>query len=221
MNKIMKPTGSVVQRPPRKNFNKKGQMICGSLQITMGLLAIVLSSAAIPLKAGGLVYLIAPGFYCSVFMFIAGGLAIRSSITENTCPIIGCLVMSVFSMFAGVACITAFATAMDIDLRYKRSHANYDRTQAGSSSLWRTDNPDAALTVDILSILVGLTDFCVAIAQIVICSRTTCCAEQPPQVQQVIYIQQPNPTVVPPTGYVIQPTNGEAPPPYVQNVYYQ
>jgi hypothetical protein len=190
---VMQPASSPGQ--PRPRFAKKTQKTCGILQIVLGVAAFILGIAVIPLETGGGLFAIGHGIWGAVFMIIAGTFGVVSVRTETTCPIVTCMVMSIFSSICGVCLfsISAAACAMDnVSLGYKR-YGN------GNVKWYGPSDPEAAIVVDSLGILVGMTEFVVAIVQSAVCCRTTCCAPRP-AAPTAICIQSPY------TGYPMRNT---------------
>ncbi|XP_064644474.1 uncharacterized protein LOC135498198 [Lineus longissimus] len=167
------------QRRGRENFAKESQKICGIIQIVLGVLAMVIGGTMISLSlnAGSGIAVVGTGIWCGVFIIIAGSFGVGSAYSETTGLIVTCMVMSILASLFGFIFFIMSAIACGID----------DAWHWGDASL-----NNGRVAVDVIGILVGLSEIVVSVIQSAICCRTTCCGGPKPP-PTIVYVPQPFP----------------------------
>ncbi|XP_064638441.1 uncharacterized protein LOC135494421 [Lineus longissimus] len=199
------PQGQVVGAN-RPGFDHDSQRRCGILQILIGCILVVVAIVMILIRAAP--YKLGFGLWTAPFFLIAGGLGVHSAKTKNTCPIVGCMVMSIFAIIASIVVFSCGAGGLGQDNMFNdECHKDPSdwRYDPWSMCLY-FDRPDsqaqlnARIAMNAINIFVGVAGFFVALIQSVFCCKGTCCGGRKQQQQVVVYQQTPQ--VVVPHGQV-------------------
>lgn len=180
----------------RRKFASDSQLRCGVIQIIGGIGAIILGTGAIIAGSGGNkqstvgTNRYASGIWGGLVMIIAGIFGIVSSKNEKTSSIKACLVCSVFSLLCSLIFIGLSAQMYDID-----SDPGFHTS--GTVRIVTDSTLDSRKNIDIVSIVVGLVVFVVAIIQIVISGRALAYASKRKNDRRGFFTAQPMPD-----GYV-------------------
>jgi hypothetical protein len=148
--------------------------IAGILQIVYGMLVAIVSVAMIFFQSA--LYFFGYGVWTGLFFLTAGSLAVSSAKSKNMCPIVGCLVMSIFSMMAAAIVVAFGAIGLGID---SEQCGVYDYTD----DEWceeRKTTKKINIALQGVNLLTGLFEWIVALVQMIICSRALCCAPSSP-----------------------------------------
>jgi hypothetical protein len=161
------------------------------------------------------VYQLGFGIWTAPFFLIAGGLGVYSAKTKNTCPIVGCMVMSILSILVAVVVFACGGSGLSQDNMFN-NECKQDRYGKMSDPYFlcnyfdRPDNQsqlDARIAMNVINIIAGVAEFFIALVQSVFCCKGTCCGGRTPQQQIIVY--QPTPQAVVPQSQV--PYNPQQP----------
>ncbi|XP_064644085.1 uncharacterized protein LOC135497961 isoform X2 [Lineus longissimus] len=177
----------------RRKFASDSQLRCGVIQIIGGIAAIILGTGAIIAGSGGNklgsvgTNIFASGIWGGLVMIIAGIFGVVSAKNEKTTSIQACLVCSVFSLLCSLIFIALSANMYAID-------SDSALHKSGTVQIVTDATLESRRNIDIVSIIVGLMVFIVAIIQIVISGRALAHASKRKSDRRVFFTAQPTPS---------------------------
>ncbi|XP_074655046.1 uncharacterized protein LOC141908759 [Tubulanus polymorphus] len=186
----------------RFSFAHNSARYCGIIQIVCGFILLIIGISMIPSRA--MFNFIGYGLWGSILCFVAGGLGLHSSKTKNNCPIIGTMVMSIFTCLLGFV-LVAFSTAgIALDERLRRClevHTQmkfkdayrYSCSRGPSGPPGSIDEINFRVACHSINMLVGIVLMIVPIVQSCVSCRAICCPTPNacfPQQQPIVYMMQ-------------------------------
>ncbi|XP_074660016.1 uncharacterized protein LOC141912616 [Tubulanus polymorphus] len=195
----------------RISFAHHSARYCGIIQIVCGFILLIIGISMIPSHA--MFYFIGYGFWGSILCFIAGGLGLHGSKTKNNCPIIGTMVMSIFTCLFGFVLFGFSAAGIPLDEHQRRClrmnmNMEFDYSYRCYGPAKPADSIDQVnfrvachsinLLVGIVLMVVPIVQSCVS-CQAICCPTTDACFPQQtttlvygmhPQQQPIVYVMQ-------------------------------
>ncbi|XP_074659773.1 uncharacterized protein LOC141912464 [Tubulanus polymorphus] len=165
----------------RIGFAHHSARYCGIIQIVCGFILLIIGILTI--SSGAIFHFIGYGFWGSILCFVAGGLGLHGSKTKNNCPIIGTMVMSIFTCMLGFVLVGFSAADIEIDARrFYYPHPYHHSIHPFNFGL----------ACHVGNILVGIVLIVVPIIQSCVSCRAICCPTSDAYIlqQSIIYTTQ-------------------------------
>ncbi|XP_074659770.1 uncharacterized protein LOC141912461 [Tubulanus polymorphus] len=194
----------------RISFADRWARYCGIIQIVCGFILLIIGILTI--SSGAIFHFIGYGFWGSILCFVAGGLGLHGSKTKNNCPIIGTMVMSIFTGVLGFVLVGISAAGIALDERQRRCikiHAQMEFKYLNCYTLAEpTDSIDRVnfrIACHSINLLVGIVLMVVPIVQSCVSCHAICCPTPDPlissqtttlvygmhpQQQPIVYLKQ-------------------------------
>ncbi|XP_071954004.1 uncharacterized protein [Antedon mediterranea] len=161
---------------PSANLNVVSAKVTGWIQVSCGVLSIILGIVAIAIDACNTER--ATAIWCGAGFYLpAGILGVIAGHQKQSCPIIGCMVMSILS---AICSVSHFSVSLSGALNEGDLYSYCYEYYGFFYDHYYVDNYNGKLAVNIILTIIAVVEFVVSIyASAVMCGGTSCCRTRP------------------------------------------